>query len=167
MHTSADCPTRLRGESGVAVFSLAPISMPVSPVSAAVAEYLAIEARPARGFLIARWLRPVTAQELQRGYAAALHVARDKRYWLLDLRGRGPASEDDTHWVLTQFVPQLAPQLGGRTYLAFLVAATQLSPEQQENGFPMVLDDRAHVRLFAAEEPALRWLLGRQHHDSA
>ncbi|UPL49475.1 hypothetical protein [Hymenobacter sublimis] len=121
------------------------------------------------GVLIIRWTRPVSAAELQQSYEAALTVARPAavRYWLADSRGRGPASEDDTHWVLTQFIPRVATSLRGRIYLAFLVSAAQLSPEEQQTGSPMVLSDLAHVRLFATEEAALHWLHSRQHLHSA
>lgn len=134
-------------------------------VPPAVAGFLAFHYRPELGTLLGRWLRPVSPRELQQGYVA-LAAAHGTRYWLLDLRARGPASEDDTHWVLTEFVPGLAEQLGRRVYLAFLVAPGQLSPEEQQLGSPMVLDERAHVRLFADEVPAQTWLSGRQHHDS-
>ncbi|GAB3300968.1 hypothetical protein [Hymenobacter tenuis] len=140
-----------------------------SSASNSAPDYVEFRHRDELGVLTGRWLRPVTAAELTHSYQAALSAALPTRtrYWLLDLRGRGPASEDDTHWVLTEFVPTLSAQLGGRAYLAFVVAASQLGPEEQETGSPMVLDETAHVRLFAAEEPALRWLNGRQHHDSA
>lgn len=135
-------------------------------VPAAVAGFIEFHYRPELGTLVGRWLRPVSPPELQQGYAA-LAAAHTSRFWLLDLRSRGPASEDDTHWVLTEFVPRLAEQLGRRVYLAFLVPPGQLSAEEQRLGSPMVLDELAHVRLFAAEGPAQAWLSGRQHHDSA
>lgn len=135
-------------------------------VPANVAGFLEFHYRPELGTLAGRWLRPVSPEELQQGYVA-LAAAHTTRYWLLDLRGRGPASEDDTHWVLTEFVPGLAGQRGRRVYLAFLVGPGQLSADEQQLGSPMVLDELAHVRLFADEAPAQAWLSGRQHHDSA
>jgi len=143
------------------LFAAMPASFPTS-----VAEFIEFHYRPELGILTGRWLRPVSARELQQSYEA-LGAARPTRYWLLDLHRRGPASEDDTHWVLTEFVPGLAAKLGGRVYLAFLVTAGQLSPEAQATGSPMVLDETAHVRLFTEETTALAWLNGRQHHDSA
>ncbi|RSK49296.1 hypothetical protein [Hymenobacter rigui] len=138
----------------------------MSIIASDTPDLLTMQYRPELGVMDVRWLRPVAARELQQSYSMALEAAPATRYWLLDLRQRGPASEDDTHWVLTQFVPDLAARTRGRVYLAFLVAASQLSPEEQEAGSPMVLTDQAHVRLFAAEEPALHWLAGRQHHES-
>ncbi|MBX0292837.1 hypothetical protein K3G63_20505 [Hymenobacter sp. HSC-4F20] len=138
------------------------------PTSASAPDFVSLQHRDELGILVIRWQRPVSAAELQQSYAAALAAARPTRtrYWLVDLRSRGPASEDDTHWVLTQFVPTLATRLRGPVYLAFLVPAGQLTPEEQEAGAPMVLTDTAHVRLFATEASALYWLSRRQHHDS-
>ncbi|QJX47185.1 hypothetical protein HMJ29_09635 [Hymenobacter taeanensis] len=119
--------------------------------------------------LTARWLRPITGPELVHGYEAALVKARQHRarYWLLDVRGRGPASEDDTDWVLSEFFPRLPSQLGGRVYVCFLLAASQLSASEQEAGAPLVANEHYHVRLFAAEAPALAWLARRQDFESA
>ncbi|GGG46748.1 hypothetical protein [Hymenobacter glacieicola] len=142
--------------------------MPSAPPPTA-ADYVEFHRRDELGVLIIRWTRPVSAAELQQSYEAALTLARpaSTRYWLADSRGRGPASEDDTHWVLTQFMPRVAAVLHGRVYLAFLVSAAQLSPEEQQTGSPMVFSDLAHVRLFATEEAAIHWLHSRQHLDSA
>jgi hypothetical protein len=119
--------------------------------------------------LMARWLRPIAAAELYEGYEAALAKAKQHRarYWLLDLRARGTASEDDTQWVLTQFFPKLPPQLGGRVYVSILLAASQLSEAEQEEGSPLVANEQYHVRLFATEVPALAWLSRRQDYESA
>ncbi|WP_426490212.1 hypothetical protein [Hymenobacter sp. 102] len=132
----------------------------------ALPAFLSFQIQPELHITIVRWLRPVSAAELVQGYEALLHQPQAGRYWLVDLRRRGPASEDDTHWVLTQFVDGLVNQTRQRVYLAFLVAAGQLSEEQQESGSPMVQDEQAHVRLFSEEAPALHWLAGRQQHHS-
>lgn len=128
--------------------------------------FLAVQIRPELDVTIIRWLRPVSAAELVQGYEALLHQRRIGSYWLVDVRQRGPASEDDTHWVLTQFVGSLAQQTDQRVYLAFLVGAGQLNAEQQASGSPMVQDEQAHVRLFSDEPPALQWLAGRRQHHS-
>ncbi|GAB2789820.1 hypothetical protein HNQ93_003257 [Hymenobacter luteus] len=142
--------------------------MPAS-VSASAPDFVEFHRRDELGVLVVRWPRPVSPLELQQSYTAALAAARPTRtrFWLVDLRHRGPASEDDTQWVLSEFVPQAFKQLKGRVYWAFLVPAAQLSPEEQQTGSPMVMHDMAHVRLFGTEEGALHWLAGRQHHDSA
>jgi hypothetical protein len=125
--------------------------------------------RPELQILMARWLRPVAAPELVHGYEATLLKAKQHRarYWLLDVRGRGPASEDDTEWVLTEFFPRLHQQLGGRVYVCFLLAASQLSAAEQEDGAPLVSNEQYHVRLFTAETPAMAWLSRRQDYESA
>lgn len=128
--------------------------------------FLAVQLRPELDVTIVRWLRPVSAAELMQGYEALLQQPRAGDYWLVDVRQRGPASEDDTHWVLTQFVSSLAQQTSQRVYLAFLVATGQLNAEQQVSGSPMVQNEQAHVRLFSDEAPALHWLAGRRQHHS-
>ncbi|RPD46418.1 hypothetical protein DNI29_15600 [Hymenobacter sediminis] len=141
--------------------------MPAS-VPAPTPEFLEFQRRDEQGVLVVRWTRPVSPLELQQSYAATLAQAQATRtrFWLVDLRGRGSASEDDTHWVLSEFVPQAFKKLKGRVYWAFLVPAGQLGPEEQQAGSPMVMNEMAHVRLFGTEEGALHWLTGRQHHDS-
>ncbi|TGE05231.1 hypothetical protein [Hymenobacter fodinae] len=125
--------------------------------------------RPDLQILTARWMHPVAAPELVRGYEATLHKAKQHRarYWLLDVRDRGPASEDDTEWVLAEFLPRLHQQLGGRVYVCFLLAASQLSAAEQEEGAPLVANEQYHVRLFTAETPALAWLSRRQDYETA
>lgn len=124
--------------------------------------------RPDLQILQARWLRPIPAPELQRGYEAALATAVEHRayFWLLDVRARGTASEDDTQWVLAEFLPRLPVQLGRRVYVAFLLAATNLSEVEQTDGAPLVSNEQYHVRLFTAEAPALAWLGRRQDFES-
>lgn len=137
------------------------------PAPTVLPSFLSWQVRPELAVAIIRWLRPVSAAELQQGYHLLLQQARPGQYWLVDLRQRGPASEDDTHWVLTQFVGSLAQQTGQRVYLAFLVAPGQLSAEEQQSGSPMVQNEQAHVRLFSEETPALHWLASRRQHHSA
>lgn len=138
-----------------------------SPSTSVLPSFLSLQVRPELAVAIIRWLRPVSAAELHQGYQALLHQAQTGQYWLVDLRQRGPASEDDTHWVLTQFVGTLARQTGQRVYLAFLVAPGQLNAEEQQSGSPMIQNEQAHVRLFSEETPALHWLASRRQHHSA
>ncbi|MET4108900.1 hypothetical protein [Hymenobacter sp. UYP22] len=137
------------------------------PSTSALPSFLSLQVRPELAVAIIRWLRPVSAAELQQGYHQLLQHAQTGYYWLVDLRQRGPASEDDTHWVLTQFIGCLARQTGQRVYLAFLVTAGQLNAEEQQSGSPMVQNEQAHVRLFGEEAPALHWLASRRQHHSA
>jgi hypothetical protein len=118
--------------------------------------------------VLGRWLRPVSSTELQQSYEALLATANPHRcrFWLLDLRRRGISSEDDTLWTLETFLPQLPPRLGGRVYLAFLVAPGHLSAIDQETGAPMVSNAQCHVRLFTDEGLATAWLGRRRHHES-
>jgi len=118
--------------------------------------------------LLARWLRPLSSPELWQSYEALLDTAalHQCRFWLLDLRRRGISTEDDTQWVLETFLPRLAPRLGGRVYLAFLVAPPHLASVDQENGAPLVSNAQCHVRLFTDEGLATAWLGRRRQHES-
>ncbi|GAA4001133.1 hypothetical protein GCM10022408_10400 [Hymenobacter fastidiosus] len=141
--------------------------MPTSPTSAT--DFMELTFRPDVGTLLGRWLRPASEPEIRQGYEATLSAATThrSRYWLLDLRRRGPISEDCTHWVLEAFLPRLGPLLGGRTYIAFLMSPGHLSAVDQENGAPLVSSAACHVRLFSDEGNAAEWLLRRQRHDGA
>ncbi|GAA3952868.1 hypothetical protein [Hymenobacter algoricola] len=139
--------------------------MPAAPTL--IADIMELAFRSDVGTLLGRWLRPSTTAEVQQGYEATLRFASTyrSRYWLLDLRRRGPVSEDGTHWVLESFLPRLAPLLGGRVYVAFLMSPGHLSAIDQENGAPLVSNARCHVRLFSDESNAAEWLQRRQRHD--
>ncbi|SNS03140.1 hypothetical protein [Hymenobacter mucosus] len=132
-------------------------------------DYLTLHHRDDLGVLLVRWQRPLSGLEVQAGYEAiATHaVACRSRYWLLDYRGRSVPTEDDTDWFLTQFIPPLAGRLGGRVYLAFLMAPSHLSAIDQEDGVPLASDTHCHLRMFTEEGLAIAWLARRQHYESA
>lgn len=142
--------------------------MPTSTPAPDLASMVEFSFRDDAGVLLGRWLRPVHGPDLRHSYEAMLAAARPRkaRYWLLDLRPRGTASEDDTHWVLTEFLPRLAPRLGGRVYVAFVLAPAHVGALDPDHGADMVLHNDYHVRLFLDEAQALQWLALRQHHDS-
>ena len=138
------------------------------PQSVQVADFAELTFREDLRVLLARWLRPISSAELQRSYEALLAMAAPHRcrFWLLDLRRRGTSTEDDTHWVLEIFLPQLAPRLGGRIYLAFLVSPVHLAVIDQESGAPLVANAHCHARLFTEEGLASAWLARRHQHES-
>jgi hypothetical protein len=43
------------------------------------------------------------------------------RFWLQDIRRRSLNDPDVTQWLLAEYFPNLAAQLGGRLYVAYLV----------------------------------------------
>ncbi|AII51518.1 hypothetical protein [Hymenobacter sp. APR13] len=138
------------------------------PTPTLLADFVELSFRPDLQLLLGRWLRPVSSSELQQSYEALLTAAVPPkcRFWLLDLRRRGISSEDDTLWTLETFLPLLAPRLGGRVYLAFLVSPGHLSAIDQESGAPMVTNAQCHVRLFTDEGLATAWLGRRRQHES-
>ncbi|WBO84584.1 hypothetical protein [Hymenobacter yonginensis] len=138
------------------------------PTPTLLADFAELSFRPDLQILLGRWLRPISTAELQQSYEALLTAAVPPkcRFWLLDLRRRGISSEDDTLWTLETFLPLLAPRLGGRVYLAFLVSPGHLSAIDQESGAPMVTNAQCHVRLFTDEGLATAWLGRRRQHES-
>lgn len=138
------------------------------PTSTFAADFLELTYRDDLDVLLSRWQRSVSAIELRQGYDVLLTTASRPRcrFWLLDLRRRGTATEDDTAWVLETFLPRLAPALGGRVYLAFLLSPAHLAAVDQENGAPLVSNAQCHARLFTDEGQALAWLQRRRQHES-
>lgn len=122
-----------------------------------------------KNVLLGTWHRPVASADLQRGYEALLTAARQQaaRFWLLDLRLRGVSSEDDTLWVLEDFLPRLLPALGGPVFIAFLIPEAQLSTAgDPADGELMAATPSYHVRLFASEKAAGAWLARRRQHET-
>lgn len=116
--------------------------------------------------LLGRWLREVTPSELQEGYEATMAAAlfHKSRCWLLDVRRRGPITNESTHWVLEAFLPRLVMVLGGRVYMALLVSPSHLHCLQQEqHGIEHLSDAYCEVQLFTEEGPATLWLAEHCH----
>lgn len=122
-----------------------------------------------KNLLRGTWLRPVGSLDLRRGYEDLLTAARRQsaRFWLVDVRQRGVSSEDDTLWVLDEFLPRLAPALGGPVFLAFLMPSAQLATAGEEDGELMVSTPQYHVRLFGREKAATAWLARRRQLETA
>lgn len=137
-------------------------------MSTAPPDLLDLSFRPDLGLLFGRWLRAAFDEaEIRQGYAAIQAVAarHDARYWLLDLRRRGPISPAATQWVTDTFLPQLAACLHCRPCLAYLLSPTHLSaytprPEAAASA-------PCEVALFADEHAALHWLDQCRHAETA
>lgn len=122
-------------------------------------ELLDLSFRADLGLLFGRWLRPpVDEAEFRQGYEAILALAarHGARYWLLDLRRRGPIGAEATRWVTDTFLPQLAERLQCRSCLAYLLSPSHLTAyaAQPEAAAPAPCD----VALFSDEHAALHWL---------
>ncbi|OON71085.1 hypothetical protein [Hymenobacter sp. CRA2] len=129
--------------------------------------FLQIDYRPGPGLLIGRWLRAVTEGELYASYPALLEtaLAHGCRYWLLDARRRLNVEVAITPWLLNDFAPRLGQHLGGRVFLAYLVAPIQMTDAVPADKVipPQVYFDGKSclMQRFIDEDAALAWL--QQH----
>jgi hypothetical protein len=127
-------------------------------------DFLQIDYRPDLDLLVGRWLRAVTEGELYASYPALLEAAQVHgcRHWLLDARRRLNVEVAITPWLLNDFVPRLGQHLGGRAYLAYLVAPIQMTeavPAEQVIPPLVYFEGRAALmQRFTDEAAALQWL---------
>ena len=128
-----------------------------------VQDFLEISYRADLNLLLGRWLRPIELTEMQRGYQLLLEaaVAGQCRQWLLDVRRRQNTHKVGAQWMVSTFLPQLGPSLGGRTRLAYLMAPTYLRDADADAAFPPAtyFEGKPFVsERFIEESAALDWL---------
>lgn len=126
-------------------------------------DFLTIAYRPDLDTLVVRWQRQLTLAEMQQGYLCMLeHAAQHQcRRWLLDGRRRFNTDREGAQWMVTTFLPQLQPRLGGRAYLAYLLAPLTLRDQDADAAFPppaFFLDKPFLGERFVEEGAALQWL---------
>ncbi|RAK64170.1 hypothetical protein [Hymenobacter edaphi] len=136
-------------------------------MSTAPTDFIDLSFRTDLGLLFSRWLRSTSDAEVRLGYEAALAVAAPygARYWLLDMRRRGPASLAATRWVIETFLPRLAEYFPQRVYLAYLLSPSHLT-DFVPAGRPALLNCY-EVALFSDEAAALHWLEHCRHAEAA
>lgn len=127
-------------------------------------DFLDIIYRSDLDVLVARWLRPINVSEMRRGYDALLTEALKGYHqrWLLDVRRRRNTHLVGAQWMMSTFLPQLGPRLGGHTRLAYLLSPEYLRDEAADAAFPPpgyfagqpFVADR-----FIEEQAAIGWLL--------
>ncbi|MCC2545644.1 hypothetical protein LJY25_04245 [Hymenobacter sp. BT175] len=127
-------------------------------------DFLELSHRPDLGVMFVRWMRPVTSQELQQGYLKLLEesAAVQCRAWLLDARRRRNTDGASQRWMLTELLPMAVTRLGGRVYLAFLLAPVHLRDAASDDVFPpaeFFIDKPYAAERFTDEGPALAWLV--------
>lgn len=126
-------------------------------------DYLSLTYRSDLEFLVARWLRPVSAEEIRAGYHLILAAACECRcaYWLLDGRRRLPADADTTRWGLDEFFPQLSRALGQPVFLSQLLSPAYQQLTEAQPVFQAAEQNRAQgyqMRRFNDETRAVQWL---------
>ncbi|RZK62282.1 MAG: hypothetical protein EOO59_02950 [Hymenobacter sp.] len=126
-------------------------------------ELLHLSYRADAALLIGRWGYQPTPAELPAQYerlaAAALH--HGARRWLQDIRRRNLNDPETTHWLFTEFFPDMAGQLGRPLRVAYLVGPTlrglieagpDFQPLSAYKGRPFI------VVFFGEESAAIDWL---------
>ena len=115
------------------------------------------------GILVGRWGFQPNAAQLPAAYAElTATVLRDQcRFWLQDIRRRTLNDPQTTEWLLTEYFPNTARQLGGRLCVAYLVGpdlhhhivtGPAFAPIDSYAGQPFV------VGFFGDEGAAIKWL---------
>ncbi|RSK44960.1 hypothetical protein [Hymenobacter rigui] len=126
--------------------------------------YLHVNYEGRRRTLLGQWQRSVMPFEMHQGYACLLDAAQqyDCHYWLIDTTRRAAGIDaTDVFWMLDVFFPQLAPRLGGTTYLAFLMAPNQLAGVLATPAIPPLPDGQNlayYLQRFTDEAAARLWL---------
>ncbi|OON70568.1 hypothetical protein [Hymenobacter sp. CRA2] len=138
-------------------------------MSTVLPEFLDLSFRDDLGLLFGRWLRGTDDAEVRQGYEAALSVAvtRQARYWLLDMRRRGPASNTAMRWVIDAFLPRLVGCLHARIYLAYLLSPSHLSAMTPPAYAPATPLAHCDIRMFSDEFSALQWLTACHQQENA
>jgi hypothetical protein len=126
-------------------------------------DYLTISYRPDLEVLVGRWMRQVSFTEMCEGYHRLLEaaVAHQCRQWLIDVRRRFNTDREGAHWMVTEFLPTLQPNLGGRTHLAYLLAPLIMRDPAGDSAFPSAetMADKPFLgERFIDEAAAIVWL---------
>jgi hypothetical protein len=132
-------------------------------MSSLISTLFQLTPRPDLGVLVGRWGYQPDAAELPAVYAQLAEAGlRDRsRFWLQDIRRRSLNDPGITQWLLTEYYPNLAKQLGGRLYVAYLVgpdlyhriiSRPSFAPIASYQNKPFVL------AFFSSEGEAFRWL---------
>lgn len=129
-----------------------------------LAGYLECVYRPETGTMVCRWLREVTPAEMRTSYEYLFAEAQalGSRLWLLDVRRRNNEDPQTAQWLLDDFMPRLAAQLGGPTFLYYLLSPAHLSRvDEQVIDIVKVaqLQRSVYVALFIEEGAANEWLV--------
>ncbi len=129
-------------------------------------DFIRLRYRADVDLLTARWQRPVSGEELRRGYAALLAAAQAAgcRAWLIDLRGRTAPSGDDAQWLTTAFLPPVPALLGGPVRVGLLLPPRFVFPFRKypPTPGPPAENPQLQVRFFAEEAALTAWLTQAQ-----
>ncbi|WP_192823014.1 hypothetical protein [Rufibacter sp. LB8] len=125
---------------------------------------IALTYRPDLDVLFLRWPQPVYAFTVREVYKQVLELAQETnaRYWLFDIRSRGPLSDEDMDWVTKEFYPNLHAK-ASLTHVAYLLAPAHAEDQQtialgQQLKAQSWFGRDADFEGFTSETDALHWL---------
>jgi len=127
-------------------------------------EYLECQHWPETGMMVCRWLREATPVEMRACYEHLRVTAQGvgSRRWLLDIRRRNNEDLETAQWLRTDFMPRLAAQAGGPSFLAYLLSPAHLGRiDDPATVLPqgMPLQRSVHIAIFIEEGAANAWLV--------
>lgn len=113
--------------------------------------------------LVGRWGYQPHPRELPAVYQQMTDVALQKkaRFWLQDIRRRTLNDPATTLWLFDKYFPDMARQLGGRLYVAYLVGPTlhEAIINRPEYVSAEAYDNKPFaISFFGDEGAAIRWL---------
>ncbi|UOG74886.1 hypothetical protein MTX78_22570 [Hymenobacter tibetensis] len=119
--------------------------------------------------LVGRWSCQPEPDQLPGAYAHLTReaVASGCRFWLQDIRSRTLNDPHTTQWLLTQYFPQMASQLGGRLSVAYLTSPTLMELLVNAPGFrtpDAYATEPFVIAFFGTEGEALTWLEQQRSH---
>lgn len=134
------------------------------PTDSALPELLHLTYRHDLEVLIGRWGYQVEEAELPTEYTRleATALGHGARRWLQDIRRRSLNYPETTRWLLEEFFPDMAQQLGGQLRVAYLVSpALQTHIYAEPNFLPVeaYAGRPFAVGFFGDEGAAIEWLL--------
>ena len=123
---------------------------------------LSVTFRSDLNILICRFIQPTPSDLLRAGYENALAIAKENntRFWLFDLRRRGPARPEDETWILESFFPRLEANAQETQYFAYLVTPSHLVHVRGVIGLDKLANysPHVHISVFDSEAKAIDWL---------
>ena len=123
--------------------------------------------RPDLDILVGRWGYQPDPAELPAAYELLTEAGlqNNSRFWLQDIRRRSLNDPHTTHWLLTEYFPNMAQRLRGQLCVAYLVSPTLHESIMQTPGFlPLAAYDGQPfaVGFFGDEGSATNWLQTQQ-----
>ncbi len=123
--------------------------------------------RPDLGIFVGRWGYQPPAELLPLAYEqlTADSSSSGCRFWLQDIRRRTLNDPNITRWLLTEYFPQRARELGGRLYVAYLTSPALMNTIMQGPSFlppSAYINEPFVVAFFSEEGQSIQWLREQQ-----